>query len=211
MNWHKFEKMMEAAFRSAAAGLATILAVLLIVFMYETHADETLKEHYEYHKALETAVNHVDCAKGVTLAATRQGKYGVRVVDGELGAFIMQPTIHVICVGGSGDQVSPPPVTPATPEPEPEPVAQVLIGVRLTWSPPDARENGTALDPYEISHYEIYVYDQQGELETFAVDGGLTEWEQDMAPGVYQISMLAVDSEGLRSDLTLAVETTVSE
>lgn len=96
------------------------------------------------------------------------------------------------------------------PQVDPEPGAQT-VAVKLSWQAPEQRENGDTLELYEIANYEIYVYDQQGDFSVFVTDGADTEWINDMQPGTYQIAMLAIDTDGLRSDLSTAVEAQITQ
>jgi hypothetical protein len=78
-----------------------------------------------------------------------------------------------------------------------------LVSVKVSWTPPESRENGEALTAEEISHYEIHINE-----EVYISRG--YEWIKEFQYGKYSLRMLAVDTEGLKSDLTQPVSFTVS-
>ena len=80
--------------------------------------------------------------------------------------------------------------------------APVVVSVQVSWKAPEFRENGKALTLEEIDYYELHI---NGEIHT--AQG--SPWRIDLVPGSYIVSMLAVDTGQLRSDMTEPVEFTV--
>jgi hypothetical protein len=75
------------------------------------------------------------------------------------------------------------------------------VMVKSSWEAPIDRVNGDPLYQWEIAGYQINIYDTATEvLEVVEVDGGKTEVILMMNPGLYTITIIAVDINGLTSD-----------
>lgn len=85
------------------------------------------------------------------------------------------------------------------------------VGVAIDWPMPTLRENGDAVTPGEIARVEFHVTDAEGVTTVYTAPGDTTHWEQDLVPGTYYIQMLVVDSDGLRSDKSKAIEVVITE
>jgi len=79
----------------------------------------------------------------------------------------------------------------------------VTSSVVLSWTLPDTRENGDALELYEIGGYEI-LYRKVGEelfTSDLVNDSQMSEYTvDDLEPGDYEFMMATVDSDGLYSE-----------
>lgn len=91
-------------------------------------------------------------------------------------------------------------ITCKRPDPAPTEVVEA-VAIEVSWSAPTERENGDNLPPDQISHYEIHIDDKTYTSEN-------SPWRIDIVPGIYYISMLAIDTDGLRSALTNPVQVT---
>lgn len=83
--------------------------------------------------------------------------------------------------------------------------------ITLSWTPPSTRANGDALELSEIDGYEIYYFmdgSPDGEGETNAINSpNITEFAiDDLVPGVYYFSIAAIDTDGLVSEMSEAIE-----
>jgi DNA mismatch repair ATPase MutL len=99
-----------------------------------------------------------------------------------------------------------------TPEAEEEEEAEEETrSITLSWTPPSTRANGDALELSEISGYEVYYFmdgSPDGDGETNAINSpNITELAiDDLSPGIYYFSIAAIDTDGLASEMSEAVE-----
>jgi len=85
--------------------------------------------------------------------------------------------------------------------------------VNLSWTPPSARADGTALPLSELSGYKVYVVKESdsGQDKTQVINGGSTTTAQMAltAPGTYTLALTAMDQNGQESALSNAVTLTL--
>lgn len=83
--------------------------------------------------------------------------------------------------------------------------------VNLSWTAPSSRQNGDQLSPSELAGYEIYYFEESsaeadGEIlfinNAMATNATINE----LLPGTYLFAISAIDSNGLKSDLTDYIE-----
>lgn len=118
--------------------------------------------------------------------------------------------------GDSQDSGAPSsPSSPATPEP---PSGSAFSqDVQLSWTAPDARENGEPLMLSEIKGYQIY-YIHENDMENAGsgssvwIEGGSTSnaTVTVSAPGTYYFAIAAVDQDDLTSSLSNHVSINVN-
>ena len=77
--------------------------------------------------------------------------------------------------------------------------APVVVSVQVSWVAPTKRENLDDLLPEQISHYELYLNEALHIAQN-------SPFQIELIPGSYTVSMLAVDTDGLKSDRTSSVE-----
>lgn len=93
--------------------------------------------------------------------------------------------------------------------PDPEPVVATIA---LTWDTPTEREDGSALELYEIDGYVIaYGTDTNNLSESVTVTGGgqLNATIEDLSTGTYYFAIATVDSDGLRGEFSELITQTV--
>lgn len=75
---------------------------------------------------------------------------------------------------------------------------------RLVWTTPTQREDGTSLDPDEISGYRIYHSSEDGlQEEVYEVPAGATHYAvEDLPEGTHYFAISAIDADGLESELS---------
>ena len=100
-----------------------------------------------------------------------------------------------------------------TPEPTPEP-APVARDVELSWFIPDAREDGSKLEVYEIGGYVIYIADnstaiEQGQVFDIADAQTTTYTLYSLPQGQYKVAIGSYDNDGLYSQLSDPINITV--
>jgi hypothetical protein len=83
--------------------------------------------------------------------------------------------------------------------------------ITLSWTPPSTRANGDALELSELSGYEVYYFmdgSPDGDGEANAINSpNITELAiDDLSPGIYYFSITAIDTDGLVSEMSEAVE-----
>jgi hypothetical protein len=125
---------------------------------------------------------------------------------------------------GTGEQPSSTPSTPAstptpapvpTPTPAPAPTPAATYTLKLSWTAPNTRANGTALRLSDISGYRLY-YMREGsdaaDDTTVTINGGTTtNYTVTLSvPGSYTFALTAVDANGLESPLSTAVSVPVN-
>lgn len=90
--------------------------------------------------------------------------------------------------------------------------AQTLSSIDLSWDIPTAREDGSALELYEIDGYVIAYGTASGNLtETLSVTGG-GETEatiSDLPAGTYYFAIATVDSDGVQGAFSSEIQQTV--
>ena len=79
--------------------------------------------------------------------------------------------------------------------------------LELSWLIPDAREDNTDLDAYEISGYHIYYTSTDAPMEQADViaigDAQTTDYSFTNLPsGSYRLAIAAVDTQGLQSAIS---------
>ncbi len=108
---------------------------------------------------------------------------------------------------------TPPPSPTPQPEPTPEPVvAPTVIGnAKLTWTVPTKRENGDSLSASELSRYEVYYTSESGKEDTIPVDNAsqTSLTVDNLEGGTYHFAMVAVDQDGIISELSNSVPKTI--
>ncbi len=88
----------------------------------------------------------------------------------------------------------------------------VVATVALTWDTPTEREDGSALELYEINGYVIaYGTDSNNLSETVTVTGGgeLDASIEDLSAGTYYFAIATVDSDGVRGEFSEQITQTV--
>ena len=77
------------------------------------------------------------------------------------------------------------------------------FAVTVEWDPPQAREDGTPLTTEELAGYTLRVQSPPvtGPVHEQFIPGGATRaHEMTLSPAMYQVQLVAVDTQGLRSD-----------
>lgn len=122
---------------------------------------------------------------------------------------------------GTGEQPTSTPSAPAStpaPAPAPAPVpapAPASYTIKLSWTAPVTRANGTALRLSDLSGYRLY-YMREGsdaaDDTTVNISGGTTtSYTVTLTvPGSYTFALTAVDAAGLESPLSSAVSVPVN-
>jgi hypothetical protein len=89
----------------------------------------------------------------------------------------------------------------------------IAESLELSWDAPVTRENGSLLDPVEISSYQITAKYPDGTTETIEVPGDLVSRSIPIVngEGIYEFTILTVDTEGLRSIPSPSVYTSILE
>lgn len=85
---------------------------------------------------------------------------------------------------------------------------------KLSWTPPSTRENGTPLAMSELTGYEVYyTSDDLSQSVTVPVSGGsvTTLSVPNLKAGTYHFAISAVDSKGLKSELSSMVSKTLGQ
>lgn len=78
---------------------------------------------------------------------------------------------------------------------------QLASSIELTWDLPQEREDGSALELYEINGYVIaYGADENNLSNQLTVDGGQVQSTvlENLAAGIYYFSIATVDSDGVQ-------------
>lgn len=97
-----------------------------------------------------------------------------------------------------------------TPDPEPVPTTQTL---QLMWTAPSAREDGSPLSLSELQGYELVYYSDQNNIEKVVnINGGSSQQYELVldTPDTYHFAVAAIDSKGVKSELSEAVSYTYS-
>lgn len=107
----------------------------------------------------------------------------------------------------SGGSSAPSTSTPSTPSSRAQ-------NVNLSWTPPSARADGTALSLSELSGYKVYIVAESDPSKdrTQTVSGGSTTTAQLSlaAPGTYTLAITSLDQNGLESALSNTVTVTLN-
>jgi hypothetical protein len=88
-----------------------------------------------------------------------------------------------------------------------------LVSVNITWAIPTTRANGDALLASDLSGYEIYYTTDNAASATYSVENGNTSAVtlDGLAPDTYYFAISAIDTQGIKSELSgvvsLVVET----
>ncbi|MDX9874750.1 MAG: hypothetical protein RBS88_07545 [Spongiibacteraceae bacterium] len=88
-------------------------------------------------------------------------------------------------------------------------LASGKLAAHLNWTIPDARVDGAPLTVAELAGYELYYSsDDAAEAGVITISGGATTSHvvNDLPQGVYFFAISAIDSNGLKSDLSEMVE-----
>jgi hypothetical protein len=96
------------------------------------------------------------------------------------------------------------PVTTTTPTTT-TPTAPTTYSAQLSWSAPSTRADGTPLALSDLAGYEIYyTTDDPAVSRTITVSGSaaLSYTLSDLSAGNYYFAMAAIDTTGLKSDLS---------
>lgn len=83
--------------------------------------------------------------------------------------------------------------------------------ITLSWQPPSQRANGEPLLASEISAYEIYVIDNEGNHSEIIRIGNSQVLSLDYTlnqPGIYHFAIVSEDMTGLQSTMSEVVSTT---
>ena len=111
-----------------------------------------------------------------------------------------QGSYHVIVSNEVSTQSSQTAFLSITPQPDPEPAI-----VNLSWTPPEFRDDDTALDTTEISAYEIEYKNQSTNLSTtIKVDGVLSSTSISLMPAEYAIKIATIDANQLKGQFSEA-------
>lgn len=98
------------------------------------------------------------------------------------------------------------PVVSTDPIPVPTtPPAPTTYSAQLSWSAPSTRADGTPLSVSDLAGYEIYyTTDDPAVSRTITVSGSaaLSYTLSDLSAGNYYFAMAAIDTAGLKSDLS---------
>jgi len=109
---------------------------------------------------------------------------------------------------GGGSAVTNPSTNPSNPSPTTRQQT-----VNLSWTPPSARSDGSALSLSDLSGYKVYVVKESdsGQDKTQSIAGGNTTTAQMAldAPGTYTLALTAIDQNGHESALSNAVTLTL--
>lgn len=90
--------------------------------------------------------------------------------------------------------------------------APVTKDVSLSWDIPTQREDGSALELYEINGYVIQYGTQSGQLDqTVTVDGGnvTTAEVEGLLAGTYYFAIATIDSDDVRGEFSAEISTSV--
>lgn len=95
-----------------------------------------------------------------------------------------------------------------TPEPTAEPTNN---SVSLSWNTPTQREDGAPLSVSEINSYEIYYTTDGNQSGTIFVDDPTVSSYtlQSLLPDIYHFSIVTVDRDGIKSELSEIVSATI--
>lgn len=99
-----------------------------------------------------------------------------------------------------------------TPDPEPEPVPTTQT-LQLVWTAPSAREDGSPLNLSELQGYELVYYSDQNHVEKVVNINGSSSQQYQVTldtPDTYHFAVAAIDSKGVKSELSEAVSYTFS-
>ena len=89
---------------------------------------------------------------------------------------------------------------------------QVASSIELSWDIPQEREDGSALDLYEIDGYVIaYGTDQNNLSSQVTVDGASVQTKllENLANGTYYFSIATVDSDGVQGAYSGVIQQTI--
>lgn len=90
--------------------------------------------------------------------------------------------------------------------------ASVAYSATVVFDAPTQREDGSALSPSEIDHYELYVVGDGGFGQVYDVQTDATEVSVGVLPADnYTFSMITVDTDGQSSNFSDYVTTTVGD
>lgn len=98
------------------------------------------------------------------------------------------------------------------PKPEPAIDAPVQTNALISWIIPNLREDGSALQTSELSHYEIhYSIESSGEIRSINIESGdATGYTfSSLSPDTYNIAIIAVDVNGLSSQMSAVTTFTI--
>lgn len=139
--------------------------------------------HSSIHVALEQAVNAVlPCPHGVDIVMTGQYTHD--------SGTISQMVLTAKYIQRDCEEPTPP---------QPEPPIVDLESIDLSWTAPSARENGDDLPPGEIAGYEISLSNGIA-TSIILIPGTETSTTiNDLQPGRYLLSIIAIDTDGLKS------------
>jgi hypothetical protein len=95
-----------------------------------------------------------------------------------------------------------------------EPVVEepVLQSISLSWDMPQSREDGSALEIYEINGYVIAYGSDANNLSTLITVPGASETSaqlDDLASGAYFFAIATVDSDGVQGTFSTTIELSI--
>jgi hypothetical protein len=166
---------------------------------YETNVDV---DHYQ--------IQYKELTSGVTKTITVASNTDLNAVLDQLAAGSYQFNVNVVYASGT---ISSRLVQLSKAASDVQPISQ---NIQLAWQQPTAREDGATLTAADIASYEIYytsiAADNSSTDNVITVNNGATTQFvlQNVPTGEYFFAVAAVDSNGLKSNMSDIVTTIVN-
>lgn len=77
------------------------------------------------------------------------------------------------------------------------------VKIKVSWSHPTQRKDGSAITPVDIWGYKIFM---EGPESIEHTPGPIEEYIFSVKPGAYQLTMLCIGRHGRRSDITSPIQ-----